>query len=470
MRPNRLKTLMFWGLLASALGQGIPLPRPAAAAGFLGMGGTSDEPGTKDWWNRHKREAVMVPGKGYQVEGVEGFFDGEGRPINAPVDEVAIGLNGEDLRSGGLIPGLDPKRAYENMKEAVGLGPNQELATQELAAGEALFAKGEYAGAEGHFKTAIARWPGSAVEENARFLLAECYFWRDKYKSARDEYDDLVHEFPSTRRLNTLVEREWAIAQYWEKHYEENPTWTVQPNTLDKTRPTFDTIGQAMKTYESIRLNDPTGPLADDAIMATANSYFRRGRFYDADENYELLRREYPRSEHQFDAHLLGLQSKLRIYQGPDYDGVPLEDAQRLLKQLRIQFGVQLSEDERGRLAKVEAELARAVDLRTLSMAKYYDDLEEYGSARMYYQDLAQERPEAPVGQEAASRLAEIGDEPPSPPTPLPWLVGLFPESRERAAVSKLRAIDQESRAAAEEESRERVANGSGSDTAPTTR
>lgn len=470
MRPNSITNLIFWGLLAWMLGQGAVAPSPAGAAGFLGMGGTPDEPGTKDWWRRHKREAVMVPGKGYQMEGVEGYFDGEGRPINAPVDEVAIGLNGEDLQGHGLIPGLEPKRVYENMKEAVGLGPNQEMATQELAAGEALFAKGEYAEAEGHFETAISRWPGSAIEENARFLLAECYFWRDKYKAARDEYDDLVNEFPSTRRLNTLVEREWAIAQYWEKHYDENPTWTVQPNTLDKTRPTFDTIGQAMKTYESIRLNDPTGPLADDAIMATANSYFRRGRFYDADENYELLRREYPRSEHQFDAHLLGLQSKLRIYQGPDYDGVPLEDAQRLLKQLRIQFGVQLTEEERGRLAKVEAELARAVDLRTLSMAKYYDDLEEFGAARMYYQDLAEERPEAPVGQEAASRLAEIGDKPVSPPTPLPWLVGLFPESRERAAVSKLRAIDEESRAAAEAESQERVANGSGSDTAPTTR
>ena len=90
----------------------------------------------------------------------------------------------------------------------------------------------------------------------------------------------------------------------------------MTPNGYDQTRPWLDTLGHAIKTYDNIRLNDPTGPRADDAIMATANIYFQRGRFDDADYHYSLLRREYPRSELQFEAHLLGLQAKLRKYQG----------------------------------------------------------------------------------------------------------------------------------------------------------
>ena len=112
-----------------------------------------------------------------------------------------------------------------------------------------------------------------------------------------------------------------------------------------------------MKTYENIRLNDPTGPLADDAIMATANSYFRRGRYNDADYQYDLLRKEYPRSDHQFNAHMLGLQCKLRKYQGPDYDGTPLEEAEQLVKQQRTQFAGELDATSSRRLAEIDAQV-----------------------------------------------------------------------------------------------------------------
>ena len=60
--------------------------------------------------------------------------------------------------------------------------------------------------------------------------------------------------------------------------------------------------------------------------------------------------REYPRSELQFEAHLLGLQAKLRKYQGENYDGTPLEEAKMLVKQLNSQFCGRLSKEEKDRL------------------------------------------------------------------------------------------------------------------------
>src|SRR5690606_15996725 len=141
------------------------------------------------------------------------------------------------------------------------------------------------------------------------------------------------------------------------------------------TRPLFDTIGRSMKNYENIRLNDPTGPLADDAIMAMANSYFLRGRYNDADLQYELLRKEYPRSDHQYDAHILGLQCKLRKYQGPDYDGTPLEESQVLVKQLKVQFNGQLDADQRERLAEIDGMLKKELATRDYQMAQHFDGI-----------------------------------------------------------------------------------------------
>ena len=68
--------------------------------------------------------------------------------------------------------------------------------------------------------------------------------------------------------------------------------------------------------------------------MATGNTYFVKNRYLDADYYYDLLRRDYPRSEHLINAYKLGLQCKLRKYQGAAYDGTPLVEAEELINQM----------------------------------------------------------------------------------------------------------------------------------------
>jgi outer membrane protein assembly factor BamD (BamD/ComL family) len=286
------------------------------------------------------------------------------------------------------------------------------------------------------------------LKEDALFMTAESYFFADRYIEARDAYNALADKYPSTRYLDRLVERQWKIAQYWEKYEEYRPDWTATPNGWDKTRPWFDTLGHAIKTYDNIRMNDPTGPRADDAIMATAGIYFRRSRYDDADYQYGLLRREYPRSEFQFEAHLLGLQSKMRKYQGPDYDGTPLEESETLIVQLRRNFAGQLSADERERLKTTSGELNRMVAMRDMRMAQYYDGTKRYGAAKGYYADVVQQYPDSELAAQARERLAEITGEPDEPPKRLAWFVDLFPESAERKAVAQVPEVQSDTRLA----------------------
>lgn len=403
-----------------------------------GAGASGPGPGTPEWWKKHKKKAEFVPGEGYQVPGYEGYYDSKGRPMNSGVDEVITSLD-TSTESAGLLPGLDPKNHIESVKKAVGQGPNEQAATAALERGKQAFQAKQFGRAAGDFKTAAGRWPNSQVESEALFLLGECYYWQDKYDEARDTYNDLVSKHPNTRHLDTLVRRQWRIAQYWEQHHFDYQTRSrLAPNLTDGTRPRFDTIGHAIKTYESIRLNDPTGPWADDAIMATAGIYFRQNRFGDADYHYTLLRQEYPRSEHQFNAHILGLQAKLQKYQGADYDGTALKEAQELLKQIRTQFAGRLTDEEKERLRGAQAEVARASEERELRRAQYYDKTAHYGAARYYYSQIVQKYGSSPVANQARERLAQIGGEPARPEEPMAWLVDLFPESKERSRVNDL--------------------------------
>lgn len=401
-----------------------------------------EEPvGSPKWWKKHKNTAVFEVEKGWKVEGFDGYFDDDGRPIQGPISTERIIAASDDDEEVGLIPGLDPRVQYGKMKEAVGLGPDDKAAHDAYAEGERLFRENEFKAAAKKFSEAVDRGPHSQIEQDAMFMLAESYFFGDKYIKARDAYDNLVKEFPNTRYMDTLIDREWKIAQYWEHYEDYSPDWLMTPNAYDKSRPWLDTIGHSIKTYDNIRLNDPTGPRADDAIMATANIYFRRGRYDDADYHYTLLRTQYPKSEMQFEAHLLGLQAKLRKYQGADYDGAPLEEAKTLVKQLRMQFAGRLSTEEKERLRVVEGQLNLEIATRDYRMAEYNDGTKHYGAARFYYAQVIQKYPDTELAKQARDRMAQITDEPDQPPKRLAWLVDVFPESSERSRVAQIPEI-----------------------------
>lgn len=374
-----------------------------------------------------------MAGEGFQVPGFDGYYDQEGRPIKS---RVAKQVNKEE--SGGLLGEIKLSNTFTDMKEQVGLGPDEQFARQAFSAGEDLFRREQYSDAAKKFKQAIARWPDSKLEQDAMFQLAESYFFAEKYPEANDAYEALVQKYSNTPHLDKLVRRQFELAQFWEKYHRYEPHWAITPNLFDRRRPLFDTAGRALKIYENIRLNDPTGPLADDAVMATANTYFLRGRYRDADYHYQLLREEYPRSDHQYEAHILGLQCKLRKYQGPDYDGAPLEEAKKLSRQLHTQFAAELNEERRTQLAEIDGRISKQLATRVHAQAKYHEAKEEFRSAKIYYAELVKNHPNTELAATARDRLKALAEEPDVPGVPLESLVNLFPQNAERAAIAQV--------------------------------
>lgn len=423
---------------------------PAAAQGLPSFGSLFSrpdgalgaKPGTPEWWRANKNKAVFVPGEGFRVEGVDGLFDQNGRPIDAPVDEIAVQLTREKEEE-GLLPSLDPKKAANRVREAVGYGPSQQQARQQLAEGVELAKQGKYGRAAKRFDSAATSWPGSDIAALALFNQAECELFDKQFADASETYIKLLTDHPSTPKLDQSIERLWEIAQYWEKtHFKSPSRMPFGYNPIEKTRPTFDTIGNAIKLYDAIRLNDPTGPRADDAIMATAGIHFARKRYSDADYHYTLLRQEYPRSEWQFEAHLLGLQAKMERYHGPDYDGTPLKEAKKLEERIRLTFAGRLSEDERTRLDETRGQLAAMIEQRDLRLAAYYEGNNHNLAARTVLADVLEKYPDTPAAEKAKERLAKLEGEPDTPDVPLEWFVELFPQNQERSAIDNVTPLN----------------------------
>lgn len=326
---------------------------------------------------------------------------------------------------------LAPKRVWGSFLRAIGQGPDEPLAHRLFAEGDELFRQRKYLEAAKRYKTAARRWPDSSLEEDALFMLAESYFFADRYSKASDAYANLLTKYENSRHIDTVTRRQFAIGRYWDGLIEAGKADGLF-NLTDRTRPFFDIWGNTRAIYESIPINDPTSPLADDATMALANLHYLKGRYEDAAYNYELLRKNYSQSEHQPLAHLLGLHANLLAYQGPQYDAAPLERAEELVNQSLTQFAVPLAH-ERERLLAMRAAIREERARRDFEAGEYYYRLRYYRAARQYYAHVLQEFADTTYAARAQARMQETANLPPVPPDRLKWLYDWIPKSKRRS-------------------------------------
>lgn len=326
---------------------------------------------------------------------------------------------------------LAPENAYKNFKKAIGRGPNEKVAREAFKDGKDLYLQKKYMDAAAKFAITADRWPDTPLEEDAIFLQAESYFFADEYVKAHDTYEVLFKKYSNTKHLETAVIREFAIGRFWEQMQDVHPLWTIQPNFTDKGRPWFDTFGYAMKAYQNSRMYDPTGPLADHSLMAVGAAYFRHDEFEEAALEFDQLRKDYPNSEHQMLAHVLGMQAKMRVYQGDMYDKTALKEAHEIADSALTQFGPKLGA-EQARMIKSRSQIIEEEANRLYVHGQYYEKNSYYRSARFYYNCVINDYPRTEKAEMAKKRLIAIQDKPDMPPNHLKWLTDLLPESKKR--------------------------------------
>ncbi|MCA9162026.1 MAG: tetratricopeptide repeat protein [Planctomycetales bacterium] len=336
------------------------------------------------------------------------------------------------------LPDLSPKSVTQKVKEVAGYGTKPDEAKQLYAEAEQAYREAveldedERAGrllkVADQFRSAAALWPSSALEEDALFMAGESYFFADSYPKANEEYERLLKKFPNSRYLDRAEAKRFSIAQFWLARNEQNPDQFYEFNLFDGTRPRRDTGGHALRVFDRIRFDDPTGKLADDATLALANAAFRKGDYVKADEFYTDLRRTFPSSEHAFDAHFIGLKAKLLAYRGPDYAGTLLDEAEVLVTQIRKQFPDR-ADQESEYLNRAYAEVRFRKAERLWSRVSYHRMRQEYGAARYYARQLLDEFSDTPFKAKADEMMASSQNKPATPPQRLSWLVNMFPES-----------------------------------------
>ncbi len=271
-------------------------------------------------------------------------------------------------------------------------------------------------------------WVSSAREQDALLMAAESSFFAEDYTKAENYYTKLVKDYPRTRYLDLVDSRRMAISLYWLQVAETKKSPFQVVNLTDKKLPWSDVDGHGRRVLEHLRLDNPTGKLADDATMELANEAFKKNDYQTAADTYSDLRMTYPDSPHLFKAHFLGLKAIVETYQGAEYDASSLDEAEKLVKKIVRSFPKE-AQEEQVYLNRIFAEIRYKKAERLWFQADYRMKKGENNAARGYLNDVLKDYSDTPFAEKATEALAKIEDRPGDPPQRFEWLANMFPES-----------------------------------------
>ena len=359
-----------------------------------------------------------------------------GRADDLEQGEVLDPLGARDSRR-LLLDDLAPSQLSTTWKTRVGGQSGEAVAQQYYNRAEQFYNQGTAAlrsneGGSGHqqyfveaannFRLASAAYPESTLEEDATYFEGESYFFADRYVQSNRAFEKLITHYSGTRHLDLAEQRRYAMAVYW-LQLSEN---TKGPSFSDPKRPKTNVAGEARRVLHRIRLDDPTGKLADDATLALGKAFMQANRFYEAADTFEDLRRNYPGSKHQFDAHMLELQCRLEGYQGKSYDDTPLRKADDLMKTIVKRF----PEKSKGQLGYLETQattIQNQLAERDFSMATYFEGRGENAAAKIYYEEVADRYQNTTLADTVEQQIAKVSKLPPKPKEHAKWLIDMFP-------------------------------------------
>ncbi len=298
---------------------------------------------------------------------------------------------------------------------------------RDLDAAESLYMQGNLADAERAFaKIDRAHRPGlvgdgqrrtSEVGMKALYYLAETRYQRRNLVGAHEAFELLVTTYPGTPYLEKAVGREYEIARTWLAQSGGDPAaklpWTAR---FTGGLPVFDTGGNALAVLDHVRHHDPTGPLADDAAMKIADYHYDAESFEQSAVYYDQLAADHPKSPLLRRAHLASIDSKMKAYIGPEYDGSGLEQARETVKRTMATFPERLAStdggDEQQKLDKTLDLIADQDAERAYTTGLYYVRAGYPTSAEYYFGMISRRWPKSPWAELAKTQLATVAKQP----------------------------------------------------------
>src|SRR5215217_6762453 len=170
--------------------------------------------------------------------------------------------------------------------------------------------------------------PQAPDRDRGLFLLAEAYYQYGDRTRAFYHLDELMDTYGGSRLFYPALEKQYQIADAYLRGY-RNRLFGL---------PIMGAQDDGVEMLFRIQERAPGSPLADRALLRTADYYYDNAEYDLAADAYGFYARRYPRSPLLSRVLLRRAFASLAQFRGLNYDATPLVDAKAQLESFRTAF------------------------------------------------------------------------------------------------------------------------------------
>lgn len=207
--------------------------------------------------------------------------------------------------------------------------------------------------------------------------------------------DELLDTYPESPLFPAALELQYRIADAYLDGYKRR--WFGVP--------VFYAKEEGVEMLYRIRNRAPGSPLAEKALLRTADHYRFDGQFDFASDAYAFYARQYPRSPMTPRARLWGAYCSLAQFRGVEFDPTPVIDAREQLRSIAAAYP-DLAKEE-----GIEAILERIDEVfakKLYATGTFYRRTNAPGAAAYTYKYLMKAHPTAPETERAKMWFNEL--------------------------------------------------------------
>jgi outer membrane protein assembly factor BamD (BamD/ComL family) len=231
--------------------------------------------------------------------------------------------------------------------------------------------------------------------DRALYLNAQALYQYGNRMKAFFYCDELMDEYGDSPYFYPALELQYRIADRYLEGYKRR----------FMRMPMFQAKEEAVEMLYRIQNRSPGSPLAEKALLRTADFYFDDRQYDFSGDTYAAYIRSYPRSPEVPRAHLREAFSHYAQFRGPRFDSTPVIDAREELRSI-MATDRQLAQEQNvpALLEQIDRDLARKLYIQ----GDFYRRTHEPRGAAYAFRYLIKAFPQAPEAEKAREALATI--------------------------------------------------------------
>ena len=272
-------------------------------------------------------------------------------------------------------------------------GAVKDTPDEQLAFATAFFDRQEYARARREFQKLLKAYKESPQAAEAQYYLGRCFEEERDYYKAFLEYRKTTQIYPSTKRFDEILQREYQLGNYF---------LAGKKRKLFGIAAVLPARDKAIEIFEAIAQDGPFSEYGQLAQYKLGLAHLALQDYEEAVSAFEQAVSRYPDSPLVDDARFQMAQASLKGTFKPGYDQSPTDLAVRELETFLRQYpDSELSEEA---AAKVQELRERRAE-HEYRVAQFYERRRRRTSALIYYEAIVNQFGKTSWAPKAAARI-----------------------------------------------------------------